>query len=486
MDDPVDVDNTGDVDSSEDVEMDMPESTSASHIQNLQSHNTLEFGVATELDSLSLPTACDILKHYFFLGEKLKTNSKMLSYHTFTPNVCDKLKGIWDKLNIETAENRNILRKLERLVNNYREVSKNQTKRPAQFKEFVDASKKIFYIGRCKCDLTMVKCSCGKIPERLHDFMLDQHNERKLTMPHYVPAESEILSVPPTLHSGESSDQTYQPTASDMYEFENPSGSDAFETSAQTVYSPRYSTPRFAMMCDRFGVSDRLASCLASALFADIQFKDEEGKTIIMDKRKVGREREKSRQDILRARHNAESLIAFSFDGRKNDSLTREKVGDRYHTTMEKQPHLVVLREPHSSLLGYVNLQGKGETARAKTNELLAFFTSKELSLDDLIAVCSDGEVTNTGTDGGILRLLEHHLGRPLHWFICLLHFNELPYRHLHNAVEQSVTTGPRTGTGSLAHRIEICNTLQVNTIIIPNFSLLCNKFCGFILILLK
>lgn len=483
MDDPVDVDIPENVDSGEDssedssehMEMEIaPESTSASIIECMPSHNMLAFGLAAELDDLSLPTAFDILKHFFFLGERCKSTNKMFSYNTFTPNVCDKLIQIWDKLYIEVAEKKNIIAKLGRLLKSYQNAIKNQAKKPDAFREFVDSTKEIFYIGKCKCNLKTDRCSCGKIPDRLHEFMLDQHKERRLTIPEYLPVETEISTVLPTLYSG--SDPTYQPTTSDMHDFEFPSGPEIIlDSTMQTVYSPRYSTPRFSMMCDRFGVSDRLASCLASALFADIKFKDERGITIIMDKRKVSREREKSRQDILRARHDSESLIAFSFDGRKNDALTREKVGDRYHTTMQKEPHIVVLREPHSSLLGYVNLEGKGETSKAKTDELIEFCTSKDLSLANLIAVCSDGEVANTGTTGGVLRLIECHLGRPIHWFVCLLHFNELPFRHLYNAIEKSVTTGPRTGTGSLAQRIEICNTLQVNIITLFTFFSICN-----------
>lgn len=466
MDNPEGVGIPEDVNRSEDMEMEMemqPESPApASHLESMPSHNILALGLAAELDDLSLPTVGDILRQYFFLGDRCKATNKMFSFSTFTPNVYDKLIQIWDKLQIEVALKRNIIARLGKLLKSYQEVIRAQTKKPDEFRGFVDSTKEIFYIGKCNCNLKMDRCSCGKIPDRLHEFMMDQHNERRLTIPEFLPVETEISTVLPTLDS-DPYDPTYQPTTSDMHDFEFPS--DPVLDSTIPVYSPRYSTPRFSMMCDRFGVSNRLASCLASALFADIKFKDEHGTTIIMDKRKVSREREKSRQDILRARHDSKSLIAFSFDGRKNDALTREKIGDRYHTTMQKEPHIVVLREPYSSLLGYVNLEGKGETAEAKTNELIEFFTSKQISLEHLIGVCSDGEVTNTGTSGGILRLIECHLGRPIHWFICLLHFNELPFRHLYNAIEKSVTTGPKTSTGSLAQRMEICNTLQVNII---------------------
>lgn len=473
MDNPVDSDNT------ENVEMETePESSaSSSNLErSMYSQNVLTFGLEAELDDITLPTTTDILKHYFFLAARCKNVNKMFSYNTFTPHVCDKLIQIWNKLNIEVIEKKNIIKKLGRILKNYREACKRQ-KNDAKFREYVDSTTKIFYIGKCKCQLKTARCNCGKIPDQLHEFMLDQHNERRLTIPEFLPVETEISTVLPipSLHSGASSDPIFQPTAS----------SSEIHTPAVLTnrYTPRYSTPRFAMMCDRFGVSDRLASVLASALFADIQFKDERGETIIMDKRKVSREREKSRHDILRTNHDGESLIAFSFDGRKNDSLTREKINEVYHTTMRKEPHLVVLREPHSSLIGYVNLEGKGETSKAKQAELIAFFKSKNLSLENLIAVCSDGEVANTGTHGGVLRFIERYLDRPIHWFICLLHFNELPFRHLYNAIEKSATTGPTRSTGSLAQRIDICNTLQVNIITLyTSFSIR----CSFVIFLLK
>lgn len=46
------------------------------------------------------------------------------------------------------------------------------------------------------------------------------------------------------------------------------------------------------------------------------------------------------------------------------------------------------------------------------------------------MAVGSDRTNTNTGKVGGVIRLLENRLSRPLQWIICLLHANELPLRH--------------------------------------------------------
>lgn len=93
---------------------------------------------------------------------------------------------------------------------------------------------------------------------------------------------------------------------------------------------------------------------------------------------------------------------------------------------------------------------------------LNAFFVEKEIALDALIGICCDGEPTNTGVRNGILRRFQLHLNRPLHWFLCLLHFNEPPFRHLFDTLDKSSTTGPRTTTGRLGKQIETCENLPV------------------------
>ena len=140
--------------------------------------------------------------------------------------------------------------------------------------------------------------------------------------------------------------------------------------------------------------------------------------------------------------------------------MTVEKIDEKLHPRMVKEPHLVALREPNSQLIGYTKVES--ETAASKVNKLIEFFQEKQLSLDSLIAICSDGEPTNTGVHGGILQLFEKQLKRPLHWFVCLLHFNELPFRHLFDTLDKSTTTGPISTTGKLSSKIADCENLPV------------------------
>lgn len=77
------------------------------------------------------------------------------------------------------------------------------------------------------------------------------------------------------------------------------------------------------------------------------------------------------------------------------------------------------------------------------------------------MAIGCDGTNVNTGKYGGIIRLLEKNLQRPLQWVICLLHMNELPLRHLFFHID-GATSGPKTYTGQLGKSLETCEQLPV------------------------
>ncbi|GBM00752.1 hypothetical protein AVEN_150917-1 [Araneus ventricosus] len=56
---------------------------------------------------------------------------------------------------------------------------------------------------------------------------------------------------------------------------------------------------------------------------------------------------------------------------------------------------------------------------------------------------------------------MELILNRPLQWFMCQLHANELPLRHLFAHVGRT-TTGPRSLTGEIRKSLAGCEKLSV------------------------
>src|SRR6267154_6295705 len=59
--------------------------------------------------------------------------------------------------------------------------------------------------------------------------------------------------------------------------------------------------------------------------------------------------------------------------------------------------------------------------------------------------------------DGGVIRLLELHCNRLMHWFVCLLHMNELPLRHLLIHLD-GVMLGPNSFSCPIGKAIAPCS----------------------------
>lgn len=167
-----------------------------SSLRHMPSHDVTAFGVSCDLSTLYLPTKKDILKYYFFLSERAKNQSKMFSYKSFSPHVTDRLIEIWSQLDIKILTRNTIQRKLDNLLHTYQTKNKMKSKSPSSYTAFIQSINELFHIGKCKCDLKTALCSCGLIPERLKEFMLEQNNDRELTILEFM---TEIEEQAPTV-----------------------------------------------------------------------------------------------------------------------------------------------------------------------------------------------------------------------------------------------------------------------------------------------
>lgn len=86
----------------------------------------------------------------------------------------------------------------------------------------------------------------------------------------------------------------------------------------------------------------------------------------------------------------------------------------------------------------------KSGSAKDIASTIVSYLIGEEISLEQLDVVGCDGTNTNTGWKSGAIRQLEVKIGRPLQWAVCLLHFIELPFRHLFQYLDGE-TTGPIT-----------------------------------------
>ena len=137
----------------------------------------------------------------------------------------------------------------------------------------------------------------------------------------------------------------------------------------------------------------------------------------------------------------------------------RRKKNGKFYRRKVTEEHISLISEPGSKYMGH--FAPKTGTAHCISAAILKFAKEKDISLNSLDAVGCDGTVLNTGTKGGIIRLLEESLQRPLHWFICMLHANELPLRHLLADIDGK-TNGPHGFTGPIGTKLKHCETLPI------------------------
>lgn len=433
-------------------------------ITSILQHDKTLFGEAKELNVERLPTYGDILLHYFFMQEHYFEDNPHISFQSITRHVADKIVEIWNNLPTPIIQRKSICNKLDRFMAQYREASKNKSKSPDVLVDFRGLLGNLFWVSTCNCNLLTTDCRCQNTPLPLFmkTFFVDQMTDRNVSITEFLQTLPQPSSTTVTTTEVTRSEVIWQPElsmgASSMdFEFEE---GVAAPGAVRGPYTQNVTLSNFAMECDRYGISNRAAAALASALLKDLSVKDKNDQTLIIDKNKVQRERNRCRNEVLKKRLDTSMLLAFAFDGRTDETLVTEFINNKIHTRKIKEPHIVVVREPDSRFLGHIIVEE--ETAEAKTHKLIEFFDKNGLSLDNLVAICSDGEPVNTGIRSGIIRLFEQHLQRPLHWSVCLLHFNELPFRHLYNTLEKSFTKGPTTSTGRLAAVLGICDTIQV------------------------
>ena len=85
-----------------------------------------------------------------------------------------------------------------------------------------------------------------------------------------------------------------------------------------------------------------------------------------------------------------------------------------------------LFQEPGSNYLGHCTTSCG--TLKSLQQSIVAYCTENNKILDSLQVLGCDGTVVTTGYKGGVIRLMELHLRRPLQWLVCLLYANELPF----------------------------------------------------------
>lgn len=197
-----------------------------------------------------------------------------------------------------------------------------------------------------------------------------------------------------------------------------------------------------------------LFAAIANAVLEDLGKIHPENKGLVIDRSKLRRAREKERK-LLRNASKGINFTGLFFDGRKDNTLKTIIKGKTRRIRKLKEE---LVAEPGGRYIGHVS-PSKG-TCDAVTNEIVDFMVTEEIP-EEFLALGSDGTNLNTGWKGGIMQAIEKHAKRPLQRLICLLHANELPFRHLFKILDGR-TTGPRAFKGPIGQILPTVSSRKV------------------------
>ncbi|GBN79846.1 hypothetical protein AVEN_76905-1 [Araneus ventricosus] len=149
-------------------------------------------------------------------------------------------------------------------------------------------------------------------------------------------------------------------------------------------------------------------------------------------------------------------IKSLYFDGRKDETV--QQISG--HRKLTSQAHVALIEEPGSKYIGHISLTA-GESVKEIAHCVIKFTKTNTMSLLSQSVIGCDGTNVNTGWKGGVIRLLETYVGRPLQWKLCMLHTNELPLRHLILEMD-GCTKGPYSYSGAIGLLLIDCEKTPV------------------------
>ncbi len=465
------------------------------------------FGAPSYLPELALPTYEDIIKFCLHVRHDLKSriNAKVPTVAEISEIVATKTECIWRRASIPVVSHVRVLKLIRSYYDKYSKLlhpfkgRKTEEKYKLKLQNFrTESRNKLFDIAACKCT-GVTKCGCNKlrkVPTEEQPFLADQRSMRLMIMSGVDQAASvqlkknlerkrdeaaraaKRLKLTEDPHTPQTSNRMTDVESDDELPLsviklrsavsDSSSSSDDEQPlsliKVQSAVSQKThsrllkSLPTLAQACDRHRVSDRCAAAIASATLQDFGLIREGELLNVVDRCKIRRARQRKRTQLQNERKR-DGLRSIYFDGRKDKTIVIAKDGLRYRRRKIVQEHLSLIQEPGSKYIGHVT----PETGSAKdiTKSIIDFLQSSHISVSDIVVVGCDGTNVNTGRVGGAIRLLEEELKKPLQWFVCLLHANELPLRHLMEHLDGS-TTGPRAFAGIIGKSLSTCEQLPI------------------------
>lgn len=447
------------------------------------------FGAPSAMSPNVLPTYGDVMKQYLLRKYKLKSvgDTKEPSFTAVANSVICQVENLWQKASIPIISHQKVLEKLKLYHDRYRSLLKpyksrqHSAKYQIKIKDFqADSLLQLFDIAACKC-FDIGSCNCKKdrkVPAAERNFLQDQRQGRTmmmggvdLTMTKRLQQRNTRKNIESTKRDkfvqlqseAEAHDTSLSSSSIENEEMSNDGNELDTDLSGnralgQIATQMRSSLSNLARECDRHGVSDRCAAALATAVLQDVGLVKGNDCSMVIDRSKVRRERKRKRKE-LQSTSLKKRLFGIYFDGRKDKTRTQVKRGKKSYPKIVLEEHICLVQEPNSEYLGHVTPDNG--TSKSIHEAIFTFLQENEIDTSNIVAIGCDGTNVNTGALGGVVCLLEKKLNRPIHWFVCMLHANELPLRHLFQKLDGG-THGPKAFSGVIGKALMNCETLPI------------------------
>lgn len=449
--------------------------------------------LAKKLSDSKLPTIIEILQHIEYLRQEALSSTKFNSpQKSLVKETSIFVNLIWKRTNIPIISNARIECLIHKYYDNFKSLKKREKSHAnsrnlkddiAKFKLTISV---LFDLARCKCDDSCI-CSCPKenhVPDNRRNFITDQRSNRlqlisDIGIDNFSKVDLELQTPQKRgrkklVHGGKSTItgiiQAHESTLSENNEqiesectdvcIENNLSAAVRQTSSQS----RVKLPNVAHIINRHRLSDRAAAEIVSASLYDfrehfqINIPDN---NLVIDRSKIRRERKKCIKNVENNVFDDTNVWGLYFDGKRDKTLVNneDSKSKTYHRRIVTQEHITLIKEAGSQYIGHVS-PTSGQ-ANAICEVICCKLSKIDAPTDKLFALGCDGTVVNTGCNNGIITLLENRLQKPLHWFICLLHLNELPLRHV---IEKhyGVAKGPETFCGELNQSLRTCEKMAI------------------------
>lgn len=416
------------------------------------------FGQANCFSQAMIPSKADVVRHYFYIRrqEDIKGKRTGTIRDCYMLVVAD-LEDIWSKFSFPTISTEGTFSKVSRLIEKAYKLNKiPKHRRNDDYWAKIRCFDEMFDICTCNCydkGKTREECRCdSRIPVLEWDSYVGQKQrinqlgsvDHATTSARRRTAErKQNLDIRQQDLEEESQSSIQHHSDIDMdQEDSDVSESDEYtpDMELKDNIQNRYHYDKLAVTADRFRISCRATAAIVNAALHDMGILNNSN---MLDRKKVERERLRVGKMNLEKNHSESfGLECIGFDGRKDNTITSKGYN--------KEEHYTVVKEPGSAYIDH--LTPDNGTSRCIADELLTLLFDKR-SNETLHAVLCDGTPVNTGRVGGIIKLIEIQLNRPLQWLICQLHMNELLFKHVFTYIDGN-TSGPDTFKGEIGKHI--------------------------------